>query len=167
MKYADDAVHLLAEYNLTIASAESCTGGMIASELVNYPGISAFFNEGYVTYSNEAKQKLLNVKEGTLIKYGAVSEQCAREMAQGVLAASGSKIGIATTGIAGPDGGSEEKPVGTVYIACAYKDKVITRQFLFSGSRMQVRFQATKMAFKLIMDTIYRLEYNDESHSGQ
>ncbi len=159
MRYADDTVHLLAEYNLTIASAESCTGGMIASELVDYPGISAYFNEGYVTYSNEAKQRLLHVKDTTLQKYGAVSEQCAKEMAYGVMQAAGSDIAIATTGIAGPDGGTAEKPVGTVYIACAYKGKIITKQYLFEGSRMQVRFAATKMAFKLITDTIYRMEY--------
>ncbi len=164
MRYADDAVHLLAEYNLTIASAESCTGGMIASELVDYPGISSYFNEGYVTYSNDAKQKLLNVKESTLLKFGAVSEQCAKEMAYGVMQAAGSDVGIATTGIAGPDGGSEEKPVGTVYIACAYKDKIVTKHFLFQGSRMQVRFAAMKMAFKLITDTIYRMEIENESH---
>ncbi|MBQ7677152.1 MAG: nicotinamide-nucleotide amidohydrolase family protein, partial [Lachnospiraceae bacterium] len=116
MKYADEAVHLLAQHNLTIATAESCTGGMIASRLVEYAGISAYFNEGYVTYSNEAKMKLLGVKEETLLTYGAVSEQCARQMADGVKKAAGSDIGIATTGIAGPDSGSKEKPVGTVFI---------------------------------------------------
>ena len=154
MKYADEAVHLLTEHNLTIASAESCTGGMVASELVAFAGISAYFNEGYVTYSNEAKMRLLGVKETTLAKFGAVSEQCAKEMANGVKKAANSDIGIATTGIAGPDGGTDEKPVGTVYVACAYRNKIITRQFLFEGSRMHVRFAATKMAFKLIYDTI-------------
>ncbi len=167
MRYADDAVHLLAEYNLTIATAESCTGGMIASELVDYPGISTYFNEGYVTYSNEAKQRLLHVKETTLSKFGAVSDECAREMAYGIMQAAGSDIGIATTGIAGPDGGTDEKPVGTVYIACAYKGKIVTKHYLFEGSRMQIRFAATKMAFKLITDTIYRLEYGNESHRGK
>lgn len=160
MKYADEAVHLLTEHNLTIATAESCTGGMIASQLVEYAGISSYFGEGYVTYSIDAKRKLLGVKEETLLAYGAVSEQCAGQMAEGVRSAAKSDIGIATTGIAGPDGGTKEKPVGTVFIACAYKNKVITRHFLFEGSRMQIRFAATKMAFKLIADTIRRLEQN-------
>ena len=84
MRQANDAVRLLAEYNRSIASAESCTGGMIASELVAFPGISSYFSEGYVTYSNEAKMRLLGVKETTLAKFGAVSAQCAQEMAYGI-----------------------------------------------------------------------------------
>lgn len=158
MKYATQAAEILFKHGLTIATAESCTGGMIASELVGYSGMSAHFNEGYVTYANEAKQKLLGVKSVTLASYGAVSEECAREMAYGVKKAAGSDIGIATTGIAGPDGGTDEKPVGTVFIGCAYKDKIIVRHYLFSGSRAQIRMAATRMAFRLIVDTFRILE---------
>ena len=156
MKQADRAAKLLFQKKLTIASAESCTGGMIAAELVNYSGMSAHFNEGYVTYSNEAKVKNLGVKEETLAGHGAVSKETAAQMALGVQKRSGADIGIATTGIAGPDGGTPEKPVGLVYIGCAYRNKVVVRRFTFSGNRYQVRLAATKSAFSLVADVIER-----------
>ena len=112
----DKTAQVLLEKNLTIAVAESLTGGLVCSRLVSYPGISKSFLEGFVTYSNESKVRTLKVKKETLEKYGAVSEETAREMAYGAALVSGADIGVSTTGIAGPDGGSPEKPVGLVYI---------------------------------------------------
>ena len=107
---------ILKSRKLTVTTAESCTGGLIAGTLVNVPGISEVYKEGYITYSDEAKMKLLGVREETLAKYGAVSRQTAIEMAEGAARAAGADAAIAVTGIAGPDGGTEEKPVGLVYI---------------------------------------------------
>ena len=101
---------------LTVSTAESCTGGMLAARLVDYPGISAALNEAHVTYANEAKIKYCGVKEETLAAHGAVSEETAREMAEGLREKAGADIAIATTGIAGPGGGTKEKPVGLVYV---------------------------------------------------
>ena len=109
----------LTEKNLTVATAESCTGGLVAAKLVNYPGISAALHEAHVTYANEAKIKYCGVKKETLEQYGAVSEQTAREMAQGLRERSGADIAVSTTGIAGPSGGTKDKPVGLVYVGCA------------------------------------------------
>lgn len=134
---------MLIENNLTIGTAESCTGGLVAGKLIDYPGISKVFLEGAVTYSNEAKMKRLGVKESTLNKFGAVSDECAAEMAQGIARTAGTSIGISTTGIAGPGGGSEEKPVGLVYVGIYMFGKVITRKLNFAGSRQKVRDRAT------------------------
>lgn len=134
---------MLIENNLTIGTAESCTGGLVAGKLIDYPGISKVFLEGAVTYSNEAKMKRLGVKESTLNKFGAVSDECAAEMAQGIARTAGTNIGISTTGIAGPGGGSEEKPVGLVYVGIYMFGKVITRKLNFAGSRQKVRDRAT------------------------
>ncbi len=113
----------LLEHNVTLSSAESCTGGMFAAAMTGIPGISKVFDRSLVTYSNEAKMQELGVKEETLKKYGAVSEETAREMAEGLYRVSGSGICISVTGIAGPDGGSDEKPVGLVYIGLHYQGK--------------------------------------------
>ena len=121
--YAEDNIpieevvsKILVEKNLTIATAESCTGGLVSSTLINYPGISSVFMEGCVTYSNESKINRLGVSENTLIKYGAVSEETAREMAEGIAKNLNTNVAISTTGIAGPGGGTTDKPVGLVYI---------------------------------------------------
>ena len=126
---------MLVENNLKIAVAESCTGGMVSASLINYPGISSVFMEGCVTYSNEAKMKSLGVKKETLDVYGAVSDKCAKEMASGVAARYNTNIGIATTGIAGPDGGTDEKPVGLVYFGIYINGKVISKKYVFNGDR--------------------------------
>lgn len=154
MRIARQVAEQLTNRRLTIATAESCTGGMIASELVNIPGISEFFSEGYVTYSDDAKVKNLGVRTETLRKYSVYSAECAREMAYGAAKRSCSDIGVATTGIAGPDGGSEEQPVGLVYIAVAYHGAITTRKFIFSGDRYQIRYAACKQAFRLILDVL-------------
>ena len=126
------------EKPLTISTAESCTGGMIASKLIEVPGISENFIEGIVSYSNEAKIKRLKVKKETLEKYGAVSEEVAREMLAGLK----TDIGISTTGIAGPDGGTKEKPVGLVYIGIKVKDEVKVFKRELKGDRNKIRQRA-------------------------
>ena len=135
---------MLVENNLKIAVAESCTGGMVSASLINYPGISSVFMEGCVTYSNEAKMKSLGVKKETLDVYGAVSDKCAKEMASGVAARYNTNVGIATTGIAGPGGGSDEKPVGLVYFGIYINGDVISKKYVFNGDRQQIRERATK-----------------------
>lgn len=135
---------MLVENNLKIAVAESCTGGMVSASLINYPGISSVFMEGCVTYSNEAKMKSLGVKKETLDVYGVVSDKCAKEMASGVAARYNTNVGIATTGIAGPGGGTDEKPVGLVYFGIYINGKVITKKYVFNGDRQGVRERATR-----------------------
>ena len=136
---------------LTLATAESCTGGLLADSIVKIPGSSGVFGYGVVTYANEAKMKLLGVKEETLEKHGAVSPQTAAEMAEGVRKLSGSSIGVSTTGIAGPDGGTEEKPVGLVYIAVAYENGTYVKKLNLSGNREKVRTLAVKNVLHMIM----------------
>ena len=136
---------------LTLATAESCTGGLLADSIVKIPGSSGVFGYGVVTYANEAKMKLLGVKAETLEKHGAVSPQTAAEMAEGVRKLSGSRIGASTTGIAGPDGGTEEKPVGLVYIAVAYENGTYVKKLNLSGNREKVRTLAVKNVLHMIM----------------
>ena len=149
-------VRLLHKYGLTVATAESCTGGLIAGRLVNVPGVSDVFREGFVTYSNKAKRKYLDVGKGTLKKYGAVSEQTAKEMAIGGAFASDSDLCIAVTGIAGPDGGGEDKPVGLVYIAAYMKDTVTVEEYRFKGNRQKIREQTVVKALDLLRRSILK-----------
>ena len=148
--YEVEVARLLEEKKLHVATAESCTGGLIAGTLVNVPGISAWFGEGYVTYSNEAKEKLLGVSHETLVTYGAVSEQTAKQMAEGVAKAAGVEVSIVSTGIAGPDGGTDEKPVGLVYLGCFCNGVVCVEKHLFDGDRAQVRMQSVRAALILL-----------------
>lgn len=141
---------MLVEKGLTIATAESCTGGMVAAKLINYPGISASILEGVVTYSNEAKIRRLGVKEETLNTVGAVSEETASQMAEGVARTSGADIGIATTGIAGPGGGTKEKPVGLVYIAMYYNEEIEVKKLNLTGSRQRIRERATTTLIDMV-----------------
>ncbi|MFU0824468.1 competence/damage-inducible protein A [Clostridium sp.] len=130
---------ILVENNLTIATAESCTGGLLGGAIINYPGISKVFKEGFITYTNEAKVKRVNVSEKTLRDFGAVSSETAAEMAKGAALSSGSDIGISTTGIAGPGGGTEEKPVGLVYVGLYIKGEVKTKELHLVGNRQKIR----------------------------
>ncbi|MDT8719426.1 competence/damage-inducible protein A [Clostridium sp. 19966] len=130
---------MLVHKNITVATAESCTGGLIAATLVNYPGVSSIFTHGVVTYANEAKVQLLGVKNETLEKYGAVSEQTAKEMAEGIVRISGARIGISVTGIAGPGGGTKEKPVGLVYAGMCIDGEVKAKKLNLTGDRQKVR----------------------------
>ena len=143
-------VDLLLDNNITIGTVESCTGGMIASRLVSCSGVSQVFLEGAVTYSNEAKMRTVKVKKETLDKYGAVSEETAREMAEGIAKRAGADIGVSTTGIAGPDGGTDEKPVGLVYIGVYYKGKTEAYRYVFNGNRNKVRNRATVTALDMV-----------------
>lgn len=147
-------VKLLKKLELTVTTAESCTGGMLAARLVNVPGVSDVFREGFITYANKAKRKILDVSKGTLKKYGAVSEQTAKEMATGGVFATDADVCIAITGLAGPDGGTEEKPVGLVYIACYLKDRVRVEKYQFKGDRNKIREQSVVKALDLLRRSI-------------
>ncbi len=142
--------------NLTISTAESCTGGMIASAITDVSGSSSFFGTGVVTYSNDAKMKLIGVSKETLDVFGAVSEQTAREMAQGVLKLGDADVSVAVTGIAGPTGGTPEKPVGLVYIGVCGKGGTYVYKNIFSGNRDQVRKQTVNRAFELVYDYLIK-----------
>lgn len=132
-------VKLLAKHELTMVTAESCTGGMIAATVVNVPGASNVLKESFVTYSNKAKKKYLDVSKSTLKKYTEYSDKCAKEMAKGAALLHDSDVSIAVTGLAGPGGGTDEKPVGLVYIGCYVKDKVTVKEFRFHGDRSMIR----------------------------
>lgn len=141
---------MLAEKNYTISVAESCTGGLLASALVSCPGISKVFSEGIITYSNESKMQNLGVKEETLEKYGAVSRETALEMARGICRKTGSRIGVSTTGIAGPSGGTEEKPAGLVYIGISIDGKEDSMELRLKGNRQTIRERAVINALNFI-----------------
>lgn len=143
-------VRLLEKHELTISTAESCTGGLLAARLINVAGVSEVYKEGFITYTNKAKRKTLDVSKTTLKKYGAVSKQTAKEMATGAVFAADCDVSVAITGIAGPDGGSEQKPVGLVYIACCINGNVVVEQYNFGGDRMQVREQSVNAALNLL-----------------
>ena len=147
-------VDLLKDQKLKLSLVESCTGGALAARIVNVPGASEVFGTGFVTYSNKAKRKLVMVKKMTLKTVGAVSEKCAREMAKGGCAASGADVCLSVTGIAGPDGGTKEKPVGTVFMGCCYQGRVRVREFHFSGNRAKIREQSVVYALAFLRDCI-------------
>ncbi|MGG7325621.1 competence/damage-inducible protein A [Clostridium baratii] len=145
---------MLVNKNMTIGVSESCTGGLVSAKLIEYPGISSVFLEGAVTYSNEAKMRTLNVKKDTLEKFGAVSEETAIEMAEGIAKRCGSRIGVSTTGIAGPGGGTEEKPVGLVYIGVCIDGETKVERHVFSGNRNAVRNKASMTALNMIRKSL-------------
>ena len=150
----DVVVALLIKHNIMLATAESCTGGLIAGRIVNVPGASAVLGEGFITYSNEAKQKYLNVNIETLKDYGAVSKETAAEMAEGAAKTAGSSASLAVTGIAGPDGGTEEKPVGLVYIACTLNGRLSVKECRFKGNRQKIRDYTVIYALDLLRNAI-------------
>lgn len=152
----DVVVRLLTKYDLTVTTAESCTGGLLAARLVNVPGASEVFRQGFITYSNKAKRKILDVSKTTLRKYGAVSEQTAKEMATGGVFATDADICVAVTGVAGPDGGTPEKPVGLVYIACYMKDSVQVEEYHFNGNREKIREQTAVQALDLLRRAVLK-----------
>ncbi len=141
--------------NVMIATAESCTGGWIAQEITAVAGSSAWFDRGFVTYTNQSKHEMLGVAEQTLEQYGAVSEPVVIEMAEGVLLHSSAQLSVVTSGVAGPGGGSAEKPVGTVWFAWAVRDKPTrTAVFQFNGDRESVRKQAVRVALEGILQNL-------------
>ena len=154
----ESIVALLKEKNLTLTTAESCTGGMLSARLTNVSGVSEVFKQGFVAYSNRAKRKLLDVKKNTLKTYGAVSEKTAKEMAKNGAFITGSDICVSITGLAGPDGGTETTPVGLVYIACAYQNELRIREFHFKGNRQKIRELSTVNALTLLRSCILEKE---------
>jgi len=145
---------ILLEKNLKIAIAESATGGLIANNITNIPGSSNFFDRGLVTYSNNAKIELLTVSKDLIEKHGAVSKEVAEAMAEGVRINSNVDIGLSTTGIAGPTGGSKEKPVGLVFISYSDKDKTISKKIIFKGSRLENKESFCNAALNLLFENI-------------
>jgi nicotinamide-nucleotide amidase len=149
---------LLRERHLTIAVAESCTGGLLASRLTDVPGSSDYVDRGVVCYSNRAKTELVGVPEALMVEHGAVSEPVAQAMAEGIRARAGTHIGVGVTGIAGPGGGTPEKPVGTVSIAVVVDDEVRVRTFQFFGGRDMVKFQAAQSALNMTRLLVLRVQ---------
>lgn len=147
-------VNQLKMKGLTLTTAESCSAGLLAGRIANVPGVSDVFKEGIVTYSNESKIKHLKVKEETIIKYGAVSEETAKEMAIGGAVFASADVCVAVTGIAGPDGGTEEKPVGLVYIACCIKNELFVKRYNFRGNRQRIREYTVLSALDLVRECI-------------
>lgn len=147
---------LCREQAVTLATAESCTGGLVAAAITDIPGSSDVFDRGFVTYSNDAKMKLLGVSKDLLAQYGAVSAQCAKAMALGALNAAGTSIAVSITGIAGPGGGSADKPVGLVFMACANREgKFHARECRFGDpGRDEVRRRSVIAAFALIEELL-------------
>ena len=138
----------------TLATAESCTGGLLAHTLTNIPGSSLFFLLGLVAYDNQAKVKLLKIPPQTIIKYGAVSQQTASLMARHIRSLLKTDLGIGITGIAGPGGGSAKKPVGLVFISISNSKKTITKRFLFKGSRLSIKKQAMTASLRILAQVL-------------
>mgnify|MGYP001078184034 CR=1 FL=1 len=145
---AEQVGKFLAAHQYVLATAESCTGGWVAQEITAIAGSSAWFDSGFVTYSNKAKTRMLEVSEETLSKWGAVSEAVVVEMARGAIKQSAANVAIAISGVAGPGGGSIEKPVGTVWIAWSIAGHESARCYSFSGDRESVRAQAMQVALE-------------------
>ncbi|MCL2018129.1 MAG: CinA family protein [Oscillospiraceae bacterium] len=155
-KAVQNVVQLLYKENLTLATAESCTGGLLSGAITEVSGSSRVFGLGVCAYANEIKERVLNVNPETLRDYGAVSSQCAAEMSLGVRKISGADIGVSITGIAGPSGGSPQKPVGTVFFACSFKEKlnILHLEICAKKSRLDIRLESVRQALILITDTI-------------
>lgn len=151
MKISEELVKTLYKNKMTISTAESCTGGLIAKLITDIPGSSDVFGYGFVTYANEAKTKLIGVCEALLSQYGAVSKPVAVLMSRGARRVSGSDIALSVTGIAGPGGGTSEKPVGLVYISLSTPDGTICRKCNFGGTREEVRQQTAEFALNLAL----------------
>lgn len=143
---------ILLEKDFTIACAESCTGGLLTSRLTDVAGSSAYVQGSIVSYSNEIKNAILHVDAETLKNFGAVSEQTARQMSSNVRELFKTNIGVGVTGIAGPSGGTKEKPVGTVYISVSNSEKTIVKRFQFSGSRHEIKNQSCNSAMEMLKD---------------
>lgn len=147
-------IDLLEANRLTVATAESCTGGMLSARLINVPGASEVFKAGYISYSNKTKRKLFGVKRSSLEKHGAVSSTVAKEMVKGAAVLSKADVTVSVTGIAGPDGGSEEKPVGLVYIGCQVCGELIVKEYHFKGNRNKIREASVSAALSLMRECI-------------
>lgn len=158
-------VDLLVANHLTLTTVESCTGGMLAARLINVPGVSEVFKTGYITYSNKSKRRVLGIKKTMLEKHGAVSPEIAKEMAKRATLFTKADVSIGITGIAGPDGGSEEKPVGLVYIACNVCGRIEVKECHFGGNRMKIRESSVSAALSMLRESI--LAYYSEVTFGE
>ena len=154
MELEEKVVEALFRRHMTVTTAESCTGGLIAGTLVNAAGASKVLCEGYITYSNEAKERLVGVQRETLENYGAVSAQTAKEMALGAAKAAGAEAALSATGIAGPGGGTKEKPVGLVYIGCFVDGNVKVKECHLDGSRMENRLMTVQTALEMLLEML-------------
>lgn len=153
IEQAKQLAELLIKANAKLVTAESCTGGGLAEILTRLPGSSAWFERGYVSYANDAKIELLNVNSKTLALYGAVSEEIAREMVVGAVKNSHANIGVSVTGVAGPGGGTVEKPVGTVCFGWNVRETIIkTKRVVFNGDRLAIREQSCLLALQGLID---------------
>ena len=158
-------VDLLVANHLTITTVESCTGGMLAARLINVPGVSEIFKTGYITYSNKSKRRVLGIKKPLLEKHGAVSSEVAKDMAKRSALFAKADVSVGITGIAGPDGGSDEKPVGLVYIACNVCGRIDVKECHFSGNRMKIRESSVSAALSMLRESI--LAYYSEVTFGE
>lgn len=156
---------LLTANQLSVVTVESCTGGLLAARLINVPGVSEVFKTGLITYANKSKRRLAGVKKSTLDKYGAVSEQTAREMAKGAVLLHKADVSVAITGIVGPNGGTDKKPVGLVYMACSVCGTITVKEFHFSGNRNKIRETAVSYALTLMRECV--LEYYSKITFGK
>ena len=153
----EQVVSLLIKKNLSIITVESCTAGLIGATLVNVPGASKVYSEGYITYSNFAKVKLVGVKRETLDRYGAVSKEVAIEMVEGAVSKSKADVGISATGVAGPDGGSLDKPVGLLYIGLSIEGDTQVHEFQLHGNRQENRMRTVEEGFKLLIKELEKV----------
>ena len=147
-------INKLIEKNISVATVESCSGGLLAYTFIKHNNASKIFKSGYVTYSNKSKEKILNIKNEILIKYGSVSQEVAKKMIENLYRIEKCQISIATTGIAGPTGGSKIKPVGLVYIGLKFKSKTKIFKKIFSGTRIQIQKKSVKYIFNKINELI-------------
>ena len=154
MTLEEQIVRKLQEKRYTITTAESCTGGLLAGRILNVSGASEVYMEGYITYSNEAKERILGVKHETLETHGAVSKETAEEMALGAARAAKADVALSTTGIAGPGGGTVEKPVGLIYISCFLNGEVQVRELRLHGTREENRQGTVTETLKLLNDIL-------------
>lgn len=154
MAVEEKLVSLLQENKMIITTVESCTGGLVASKIVNVSGASGVFKEGFITYANSAKESYAGVLKETLDRYGAVSSQVAMEMAYGAAEKTGADVAVSVTGIAGPDGGTKEKPVGLVYIGCYVNGKTEFQECHFTGDRLKIREDSVRAALLFTIELI-------------
>ncbi|MHB8109046.1 MAG: CinA family protein [Syntrophorhabdaceae bacterium] len=154
MKLEKKIAKELEENSLSLCTAESCTGGLVAGRITKISGASGCFEGGFITYSNKAKSALLGVPGDLIERYGAVSDQTARAMAEGARAKLNTDIAVSVTGIAGPGGGTPDKPVGTVFIGLATSKRTVVREFHFSGTRHVIRKKTTDEALQFVVDYI-------------
>lgn len=143
-------IEVLRERKWKVTTAESCTGGLLAGRLLNVSGASEVYEEGHITYSNAAKEKILGVAHETLEKFGAVSSQTAEEMARGAATIANANAALVTTGIAGPTGGTKEKPVGLVYIGCCLNNRIRVEECHFHGTREEIRKASVERAIEIL-----------------